>query len=232
MKRRTLLLAAPAVLAGCVIVGGAPGAPAPAPVYAIGDRWVYRGRDGFRIPIEWEEVREVVAMGDAGIEFRITQKGTSVDTERIERLVAPGLVAVGAVFDCETRVFAQPLERFRFPLTPGATWRQSVANYNEMTRQADPLLRSTTVGGWKPIATPAGTFDALMMRILMQFDLNDPFRWPMQCNYLFGWSPAVGATVYEERYATYLEKGDLNSAIQIRAQNSRLELTAFRRGRG
>lgn len=232
MKRRDFLMAIPATLTGCVIVGGAPGAPAPAPVYARGDRWVYRGRDGFRQPVVWEEVREVISVASDGIVIRITRQGPGVDTDRTERLVAPGLVTMGAVFDSETRVFAQPLERFRFPLMPGATWRQSLANYDLTTRQEDPLLRSTTVGGWKPIATPAGSFDALMMRVLMQFNLNDPFRWPMQCNYLFGWSPAAGATVYEERYATYLEKGDLNSAIEIRAQNSTLELTSFRRGAG
>ena len=232
MKRREFVLAAPAALASCVIVGGEPGAPAPPPVYVRGDRWVYRGRDGFRVPIEWEEVREVVAIDHDGIVIRITQQGSRVNTDRTERLVAPGLVAMGAVFDDETRVFAEPLVCFKFPLTPGATWRQSLANYDLTTGQEDPLLRSTTVGGWKQIVTPAGTFDAIMMRVLMQFDLNDPFRWPMQCNYLFGWSPAVGATVYEERYATYVEKGDLNSSIEIRAQNSTLELTSFRRGSG
>ena len=136
------------------------------------------------------------------------------------------------MFDAETRVFATPLQRFDFPLTPGASWRQSLANFNQSIGQEDPLQRSTTVGGWAPVTTPAGTFDALLMRIFMQLDLNNPFRWPMQCNYLFAWSPAVGATVREERYATYRERGDMNSSIEFRAQNTVLELTSFRRGAG
>jgi hypothetical protein len=231
MDRRSFLLAAPGLaLGGCVSVGGSPGAPAPAPVYAVGDRWTYHGRDGYRQPVEWEEVREVTGVGPDGIVFRITQKGPQVDTRRNERLVAPGLVAVGAVFDAETRVFRTPLERYVFPLTPGASWRQSVANYNESIRDEDPLQCSTTVGGWESVTVQAGTFDALRMRIFMQFDLNNPFRWPMQCNYVFAWSPAAGATVREERYATYREKGDMSSSIEFRAQNTVLELTSFRRG--
>jgi len=233
MDRRSFLLATSGVaLGGCVSVGGSPGAPAPAPVYAVGDRWTYHGRDGFRMPVEWDEVREVTRVGPDGIELRVTQQGPQVNTLRTERLVAPGLVAVGAVFDAETRVFATPLQRFVFPLTPGASWRQSLANFNQSIGQEDPLQRSTTVGGWAPVTTPAGTFDALLMRIFMQLDLNNPFRWPKQCNYQFAWSPAVGATVREERYATYRERGDMNSSIEFRAQNTVLELTSFRRGAG
>lgn len=231
MDRRSFLWTVPGALAGCVVVGGTPGAPAQAPTYRPGDRWIYRARDGYRQPVTWDETREVVAVGSDGIiVFRITQKGPQVDTEREERLVGPGLVAVGAVFDNETRRFAPPLERYRFPLTSGATWAQTAPNFNDTLRQEDPLLASTIVGGWDPVTVPAGTYDALLLRILMQLNLNDPFRWPTQCNYLFAWSPAVNGTVREERYATYRERGDRNASVEFRAQNALLELVSYRPG--
>jgi len=230
MNRREVLLAVSAsAAAGCVSVGGTPGAPAPAPVYAVGDRWVYTGRDGFRVPIVWEETREVTAVGADGIVFRITQKGPTVDTQRSERLSAPGIVTVGAVFDSETRRFATPLKRYEFPLTPGATWRQTVQDYDEGLGRDDPLLAHTTVGGWDKISVPAGAFDAILLRVFMQLNLDDPFKYPTQCNYLFAWSPAVGATVREQKYATYREKGDMDSAFDFRSQDSTLELVSYRR---
>ena len=231
MDRRSFLLAtSAAAVAGCVSVGGAPGAPAPAPTYRVGDRWVYRGKDGFRTPVLWEETHEVVGIGAEGIVFRITQRGPGIDTVRTERLSAPGVVTVGAVFDAETRVFRTPLERYKFPLTPGATWRQSLDNYNESMQKDDPLQRWVTVGGWQKIATPAGAFDAILMRVFMQLNLNDPFKYPTQCNYEIGWAPAVGASVREVKYATYKEKGDMSSAIEFRSQNTLLELVSFQRG--
>ncbi len=231
MKRRTFLLAGPAAaLAGCVVVPGAPGAPAPAPEYRVGDRWVYSARDGYRVPITWEETHEVVAIGADGIVFRVTQRGPQVDNARTERLVAPGIVAVGAVFDDETRVFKTPLKRYEFPLTPGAVWRQNADDFNQTLGANDPLQYYAKVGGWENIVTAAGSFDAIVMRVLMQLNLNDPFRYPTQCNYETWWAPAVGATVREIKYATYREKGDSGSAIEIRAQNTTLDLTSWQRG--
>ena len=230
MNRRSFLLATSATaVAGCVSVGGAPGAPAPAPGYSGGDRWIYSAKDGYRLPVVWDETHEVVSVGADGIVFRITHKGPQVDTVRTERLIAPGIVAIGAVFDSETRVFRTPLKRFDFPLTPGASWRQSIDNYDESLRKDDPLQRYVKVGGWEKVVTPAGSFDAIVMRVFMQLNLDDPFKYPTQCNYEIWWAPAAGATVRENRYATYMEKGDMNSAVEFRAQNAVLELVSYRR---
>lgn len=230
MNRRDFLLATSATAAaGCVSVGGTPGAPAPAPVYAVGDRWVYRVADGYRLPVVWDETHEVVGIGAEGITLRITHKGPQVDTVRTERLSAPGIVAAGAVFDSETRVFSPPLRRYEFPLTPGAIWRQTAANTNETLRRDDPLLYYVKVGGWETIVTPAGSFEAIAMRVFMQLNLDDPFRYPTQCDYRVWWSPAAGATVRELRYATYREKGDMRSAVEFRSQNSTMELVSCHR---
>jgi hypothetical protein len=68
------------------------------------------------------------------------------------------------------------------------------------------------------------------MRVYMQLNLNDPFRYATQCNYEIWWAPAVGATVHETKYAAYREKGDRDGGFEFRAQNADLVLTSFRRG--
>ena len=71
MDRRTFLVTTPALLAaGCVSVGGAAGPPMPAPVWRVGDRWVYNCSDGFRLPVQWVETHEVTAVDATGIAVR------------------------------------------------------------------------------------------------------------------------------------------------------------------
>src|SRR5512139_2765747 len=76
-------------LAGCAgLESTGSGPAAEAPVFHAGDRWVYRAQDGFRVPVVWTETHEVVAVGADGISVRVTQKGPTVDNERVERWVA------------------------------------------------------------------------------------------------------------------------------------------------
>jgi hypothetical protein len=235
VNRRSFLLAASSVaLAGCAAGGSAgsagSGTPAPAPVWRAGDRWTYDAKDGWRTPVTWEETHEVLSVAADGIAVRVTQRGPTVGSVRTERMTAPGVVTVGAVYDDETRRFATPLERYRFPLMPGQRWNQvGLQNFNEALGREDPLNRTVVVGDWTKVTTPAGEFDAITMRVFMQVNLNDPFNFPTQCNYELWWAPAVGATVRETKYATYRPRGDGPASIDIRAQNTELVLTSYRR---
>ncbi|MCC7215300.1 MAG: hypothetical protein IT517_00915 [Burkholderiales bacterium] len=231
MDRRAFMLATPAaVLAGCVSVPGDPGPPAPAPVFRVGDRWVYRCADGFRMPVTWVETHEVVAVGAQGIDVRISLRGGGGDYDRMERLVSPGVVRSGAVYDpVETRQFEEPLIRYQFPLTPGASWSQNLRNVDPANGLVSTVNRFVRVGGWQQVSVPAGTFDAIVMRILMSVDDNHPFRFPTNANYVVWWSPQAGAAVRETRVATYRERGDGREAIEIRAQNTTIELESFAR---
>ena len=232
MNRRSFLLAtaSASVLAGCVSVGGSAGPPVPAPAYRVGDRWVYRAQDGFRDPVTWEETQEIVAVGPDGISARVTQIGPTVDSVRTETWAAPGIVTVGAVFDNEIRRFAAPLKRYEFPLTPGEIWNQFVANFNETARRQGVINRYVKVGGWDRIATPAGEFDALRLRVLMRLDDEEFWRYATDCNYEIWYAPAAGASVREVKRADYLERGDGQSMFRIRSQNAVLELVSYRRG--
>lgn len=231
MDRRAFMLAAPALLAGgCVAVGGTAGPPAPAPVFRVGDRWVYNCSDGYRVKVTWVETHEVITIDSTGIAVRVTLVGETMNYKRVELLQSPGVLLVGAVYDdAETRRFKSPLTRYQFPLTSGVTWDQNVDNYDELTQQEDTVNRYVKVGGYEQVATPAGTFDAIRMRILMSANVNDPFRYPTECNYDLWWAEKPGAKVRETKYATYREKGDGPETVAIRAQNTTIVLASYTR---
>lgn len=224
-----------AVVAGCASVGG-PGQTHPAveaPKLAVGARWVYRARDGFRVPVIWTETREIVAHDANGYTVRITKRGPDVDETRTETWISPGIVRVGALLDSETRQFKTPLERYLFPLTPGKSWSQWIANYNETTKKAGEINHYVRVGGWDRISTPAGTFDAIGLRVLMRLDDDEFWRYPTTCNDLIWYAPAVGAPVREEKDAEYRERGAGRDGIDvIRVQHALLELESYSPGSG
>jgi hypothetical protein len=230
MDRRSFLLATPAMLAtGCVSVGGAAGPAAPAPTYRVGDRWVYQCADGFRVRVQWTETHEVTAVDATGIAVRVTGQG-EVEFQRVELLSSPGVVKIGAAYDPdETRTFDPPMTRFEFPLTPGAQWSQQLRNLNPANELQSNISRFVKVGGYETVTSPAGTFNAITMRTFMSVDDNNPFRWPTQCNYVTWWAEAPGNVVRMTKYATYLEKGDSIDAMQVRAQNTTIELAAYTR---
>jgi hypothetical protein len=199
---RVTLAACAVVLTACATTdekGDTSGAVAAAPNPAVGARWTYRGREGFRWPVVWEETHEVTAAGADGLTVRVTLKGPTIDIVRQETLVAPGMVSMGALMDVETRRFAMPLERYRFPLAPGETWNQWVTNFNESLKREGRINRYVRVGGWEKVSTPAGEFDAIRMRVFMRLDDEEFWRYPTTCNYLIWYAPAVGAPVREDK---------------------------------
>jgi len=233
---RIALVALVALAGGCAGIdqrGDTSGPVAAAPSPAVGARWTYRGREGFRVPVVWEETHEVTALGASGITIRVTQKGPTLDVERQEVLAAPGVVRTGALMDAETRRFTEPLIRYRFPLAPGEAWNQWVDNFNETTNKAGQINRYVRVGGWEKVSTPAGVFDAIRMRVMMRLDDEEFWRYPTTCNYLVWYAPAVGAPVREEKDAEYYERGEeMDGQGAIRAQHTLLELTSYSPGRG
>jgi len=233
MHRRDFLLLTPALAVGaCVSVGGAAGPPAPAPTVRVGDRWVYNCADGFRVKVNWVETHEVITIDSTGIAVRVTLAGPTMNYNRVELWQAPGVVVIGSIYDdAVNRNFRAPLIRYQFPLTPGGSWRQYVQYPDPENQLVSSVQRDVKVGGYETVSTPGGTFNAITMRTLMSVDNNNPFNWPTQCDYVTWWAPEVGGKVKETKYATYRERGD-DQAIEIRAQNTLIELTSFSRGAG
>jgi hypothetical protein len=237
MTARSLLasLALPVAVAlgGCAgaeFAATSGGPPAAAPTLKVGDTWTYRGREGFRLPVEWTETHEVTAVAPEGITVRVTYgDSTVVSGSRTEVLTAPGVVRTGALMDIETRRFETPLTRYQFPLAPGASWNQFVKNYNETAKRQGEINRYVRVGGWEKVATPAGTFDAIRLRVLMRLDDDEFWREATQTNYIVWYAPAAGGPVREEKDAEYLEKGNRMDTMAVRAQHTVLELVSFKR---
>lgn len=232
-RRRDVLAGLAGVLvAGCAgtPMGGTAGPPVPAPVLRVGDRWNYHISDGFRTPVVWDEVHELIAAGPGGYTLRVTGKGPTTDFVRTEQWSAPGVILSGPVMDRETRPLTPPMERYRFPLTNGEGWNQMFdiapgkQNYNGR------LSRFVRVGGFQSIVTPAGSFNTIGMRIIMQVDDEEFWRTQTTCTYQLWYAPDVGAMVREEKQASYREKGGMDLASQIRSQNAVLALTSFSRG--
>ena len=229
--RQALLAGAAIMLVGCSqlpVMGGGPNVDAA--TYHVGDRWVYQAQEGFRTPVRWEETREIVSAGPEGYTVRVTQRGPAVDKVRMEQWSTAGHVKVGALFDDETRRFEQDLQRYEFPLEPGKTWNQWVRNYNEDARRTGEINRYVRVGGWRSIETPAGTFDAIALEIVMQLDDDEFWRGPTNCTYRHWYAPAVKAVVREEKEAQYRDKSGMEKPW-LRSQHGLLELTSFAPGK-
>ena len=240
-SRRTFVLgtlAMSAPLAGCASGGGAElsraaqDVVAPAPQYRVGDRWVYRVDQAFRNAPDYDETHEVTGVGADGVTVRVTAQIGNTAVDRVERWPAPGLVAQGALLDIETRRFANPLERWRYPLRTGESWNQWVEQVNETGGTRGRINRYVRVAGSDRVATPAGTFDALRMIVIMRLDDEDAFRYATQCSNIVWYAPAVRATVREERHAEYREKGSgRESFANFPVQNEVAVLVSFTPGR-
>jgi len=225
-----LLATTAALVGGCAGFGaGQPGPPAPAPTLHAGDRWVYRGREGFREPVLWEETHTVTAAQPDATTIRVDYSG-QVHGSRTEQWGRSGELLVGALMDIETRRFDTPVREYAFPLTPGASWNQWVENLNETTGKRGQINRYARVEGWEKVSTPAGSFDAIRMRVFMQLDDEEFWRQATHCDYLVWYAPAVGAPVREQKNSYYFEKGDLRDTAYVRSQYTTIELVSFTRG--
>jgi hypothetical protein len=228
-----------AALAACaggpgVIPSEGSGPAAEAPVYRVGDRWVYHGIDGFRVKTEWDEIHEVTAITAEGMTVRISQNGPPpVNATRTEVWAAPGQLRVGAAYENETRHFSVPLQLYNFPLAAGKVWNQWVGTFNDMTRETGQLNRYVRVAGWDKVSTPAGSFDAIRLEVLMRLDDETFWRWPTTCNYQVWYAPAAHAVVRQDRNAQYVEKSSdaHGGAGTIRTQYGMLQLVSFTPGR-
>ena len=222
-----------ATLAGCAgVESKGSGRAAEAPAYRVGDRWLYRAQDGFnRLITTWDETHTISAVNADGITERVTLKGPTLDVARSELWAAPGQVRVGALYEWETRRFATPLDRYRFPLAAGATWSQYVNNVDETNKTSGQINYYLRAQSWETVATAAGTFDALQLHVVIWLDDEQFWRYPTECNYILWYAPEVRGVVREIKRASYQEKGgDRDGPARIPTQNTFIELVSFAPG--
>ncbi len=229
----TAATAIAAILVGCATgtSGGEPGPPAAAPSYRVGDRWVYHAVDGFRVKTVWDETHEIISIGPEGITVRVTAKGPSTDVVRTEKWSAPGVVVEGAVYEHETDRFDPPLIRYKFPLSSGESWNQRIHDLNKPPGPYGPIVRHVTVDGSEKVTTPAGTFDAIRMRVIMDLDDETFWRSATNCNNVIWYAPALGAAVREHDESKWREKSENGAAVYHPGQYMDVELVSYTRGR-
>jgi hypothetical protein len=217
----------------CASLEGNPGPPAPAPTYRVGDRWVYHVEDGYRQRFSWDETHEVISIEPNLITIKVDIKGDTLNGQRIEKLSAPGIVLQGAVYEAETRRFDPPLIRFQFPLTPGDRWNQRVRDLDQDQEgnPYGPIVRAVSVRGWQKVTTPAGTFDAILLDIVMTLDDETFWRFPTQCQYRAWYAPEVGNIVSETKRSQWIDKGSQDGFAFHPGQNATIQLTSFTRGK-
>ncbi len=230
----TSLASLPGWLAGCAGgtgLGGQPGPPIEAPQYRAGDRWIYTGQDGWRTKTLWDETHQVTSVGPDGIAIEISYTG-DVSGSRVERMLAPGQITVGALLDIETRRFQEQLQRYNYPLTGGKSWNQWVDQFDDSAGTSGPINYFLRVGDWEKVTTPAGSFDAVRLRVFMQLADETFWRYATRCNYLLLYAPAVRGLVQQQQNAEYREKGGPQGSFStVRTKFAQIDLLSFTPGR-
>ena len=116
------------------------------------------------------------------------------------------------------------------PLAPGKSWNQWVKNFNEDTKRTGEINRYARVGGWRSIETPAGTFDAIAVDVVMHLDDDEFWRTRTTRRDAVWYAPEVKAPVREARVAEYTEKGGGPDMSIITTENTIAELVSFKPG--
>jgi hypothetical protein len=228
IARRTALASIVVLAAG--VVSAVHAQSAPAPKYKVGDRWVYNVKSGIGLQvINYQETREVVAVGGGGASVKITGKAADgKDFTRTEVYSAPGVIKSGALCYDETYRFPTPLARVTFPVAPGqrsSKWVDSIAEPGGMKGQFNYFFRTRS---WDKQPTPAGSFDAIRIDVLRVLDDATPFRNATNCNFTYWYSPAVRNTVRERRAAMYTQ---LDQQAEYRVLDAFYELASFTPGK-
>jgi hypothetical protein len=228
--RRGTLFALP-LLFSVVVAPVADAQTAPAPALKVGDRWVYNVKSGVGIsPITYQETREVTAVSAGSAKIKITGKtANGTDFTRVDEYSAPGALRYGAPCADEAYRFPTPLQRVTFPLGPGqrsSKWVDVVAEPAGSKGQINYSLRARS---WESLTVPAGTFDAIRVDTQMSLDDSTPFRYATECNFSYWYSPAVRGTVKEQRWAQYMQIGDIQGRMPV--LHAFYELASFTPGK-
>jgi hypothetical protein len=217
-------------LAGAVTVANAQSAPGPA--MKVGDRWVYNVKSGFGLATTtYQETREVTAVAGGGFKVTVTGKTENgADFTRVEDFSGPGTLRSGALCADEVYRYPTPLQRVAFPIAPGQRSHKWVDVVSVPAGAKGQINYSVNTRSWEKVTTPAGTFDAIRIDVLMTLDDSTPFRSGTNCNFTYWYSPAARGTVRERRSAQYVQiTTDPQQSMPV--LNASYELASFTSGK-
>jgi len=209
---------------------GAAGPAAQAPPQPhVGDRWVYRATDGYRNQVAWQETYEVTSVAPDAINVKVSVKGAGVDHTRTEIWSAPGVMTQGAIVEEETRRFDPAWIRYKYPMATGDTWSQSIRNPDAQPGPYGPLQSKVTVGGYEKVTTPAGTFNAIKLRLFLRLDDETFWHFPTEVDSYIWYAPELGVLVRQEKRSHTVQKG-YNAGSANFGTRAVYQLVSFTRG--
>ncbi len=220
---------------GLVLAGGAVNAAqaqsAPAPAMKVGDRWVYNVKSGFGLGVvTYQETREVTAVGGGGFKLTVTGKTSdNKDFTRVDEYSASGALRSGAPCADEAYRFPTPLQRVAFPVAPGqrsSKWVDVIAEPGG--NKGRSIISFAPEAGRSRRCLPGPSTPSASKRTMV-LDDSTPFREATTCNFTYWYSPAVRGTVREQRWAQYIQIGDMQGRMPV--LNAYYELASFTPGK-
>ena len=227
-SRALLLIALLALLAACATAPVGP--PVASPRFAVGDHWQYRVIDNMRRGAISQIDAEVVALAGDVATLHVVKLDGGMRSEWTDEMEGGGGLRAGMLDDSAPRRFTPAAALLAFPLEQGKTWRQVVPTFRRDIQLPDQILIYGDVQGRAPVTAPAGSFDAIQIYRVVQFDDASFWRTRTIRRDRVWYAPEVKGPVREMREAQYFEHGDID-ATAVYTERTITELVSFRPGR-
>jgi hypothetical protein len=203
----------------------------PPPRFVVGDHWEYRITDGLRRNVTSELDVQVIAINAGVATMRFSYVNDYGRTEKTEEIDADGGLRAGALRYEPMRRFSPPLKLLDFPIGQRSPWRQVVDTFRQDTQLKDDILIYGEVQGRVPVTVPAGTYDAVAIYRIVQFDDDEFWRSKTTRRDSVRYAPEVKGVVREVRDAEYVETSSGPDPATIRTEYTTTELVSFTPGR-
>jgi hypothetical protein len=192
-------------------------APAETAVPAPGERWTYRIVNGYN-NLEVGKTRyEVVSAAPDRFEVRVTDEtsgitrsrsffsGWNPDSGNYPVGLATGGFWSGIPPGGEVH-YAPALPQFRFPLTPGKSWWESVIVIDSVSGKQVPVTVLGRIQGMERIAVPAGEFDTVKVSRDLYYQDAEWWRTSTWQSTTDWFAPSINRVVRHREHSQYMDK--------------------------
>jgi hypothetical protein len=192
-------------------------APADAAVPAPGERWAYRVVNGYN-NLEVGKARyEVVSAAADRFEVRVTDEASEashalgyVSGWNPQAGKYPAGLAMGGFWGGippgAPVHYAPALPEFRFPLSPGKSWREFVTVSDPASGRQVPVTVLARVQGMERIRVPAGEFDTIKVSRDLYYQDAEWWRSSTWQSTTDWYAPAVNRVVRHREHSQYTDQ--------------------------
>ncbi|HSD61647.1 MAG TPA: hypothetical protein VLC55_12415, partial [Burkholderiales bacterium] len=191
-------------------------APAAAVNPGVGEAWTYQVVNGYnKLPVN-KQRHQVVSAAAERFETRITEEGPGPG---LSRTYVPGWNPDSGVYPVGLAMagfwngippgapvrYAPPLPLFRFPLTPGKSWRETVTVSDPATGKQVPVQVVASVDGMETVTVPAGQFQAVKVSRNLYYQDAEWWRGPVFQQMTDWYAPSVNRVVRHWERSQYVD---------------------------